>query len=76
MKTKYALALMLLISGAVVAQDATQKAAIKTTKMAQQNAKQLQKQAKQSGDKTQKADADKTLDAAKRAEKQAKKNTQ
>ena len=71
----FAAAFALLIAGAASAQDVTKKEAVKTTKMAQDNAKQLQTEAKKSGSKTEKKDADKTMDAAKRAEKQAKKNT-
>lgn len=66
--------LTLFLTGAVSAQSITKKEAIKTTKIAQANAKQLQKEAEKSGSKTDKKDADKTLNAAKRAEKQAKKN--
>lgn len=68
-------AFCLLVVGTVCAQEVTKKEAIKTTKIAQKNAKQLQKEAKQTGSTSDKKDADKTLDAAKRAEKQAKKNT-
>ena len=70
-----AVALALLLAGTVSAQDVTKKEAVKTTKIAQQNAKQLQKDAKTSGSKSDQKDAAKTLDAAKRAEKQAKKNS-
>jgi Sec-independent protein translocase protein TatA len=63
----------LLLAGAASAQDATRKEGVKTTKIAQENAKQLQKEAKKSGSKSEQQAADKTMNAAKRAEKQAKK---
>lgn len=69
-----AAAMVLLLSGTAPAQDVPKKDAVKTTKIAQENAKQLQKSAKKSGSKVEQQDADKTLNAAKRAEKQAKKN--
>lgn len=59
----------------VSAQEVTKKEAVKTTKMAQKKAKQLQKDAKQMGSSSDQKEADKTLDAAKRAERQARKNT-
>lgn len=68
-------ALSLLLVGTAKAQEVTKKEAVKTTKIAQKNAKQLQKQANQTGSSTDQKDADKTMDAAKRAKKQAKKNT-
>lgn len=71
----YSLALALLVAGSAAAQEVTKKEAVKTTKIAQSKAKDLQTEAKKSGSKTEKKDADKTMDAAKRAEKQAKKNT-
>lgn len=71
---QYAMLLMLLVAGSVSAQEVTKKEGVKTTKIAQKNAKQLQKEAKKSGSKTEERDANKTMDAAKRAEKQAKKN--
>lgn len=70
-----AIALVLLVVGAASAQEVTKQEAVKTTKIAQQKAKHLQQEAKQTGSQSAKKDADKTLDAAKRAEKQAKKNT-
>lgn len=70
----YAVTIALLVAGTAVAQEVPKKEQVKTTKIAQENAKQLQKMAKKSGSKTQQRDADKTMDAAKRAEKQAKKN--
>lgn len=70
----YAVAFALLLTATATAQDVPKKDAVRTTKIAQDNAKQLQKEAKKSGSKTQQRDADKTMDAAKRAEKQVKKN--
>jgi len=70
----YAVAFALLVAGTATAQEAPKKEQVKTTKIAQKNAKQLQKMAKKSGSKTRQRDADKTMDAAKRAEKQARKN--
>lgn len=70
----YAVAVTLLVVGTAVAQEVPKKEAVKTMKIAQENAGQLQKVAKKSGSKTQQRDADKTMDAAKRAEKQTKKN--
>lgn len=68
-------ALALLLIGTASAQGVTKQEAVKTTKMAQTKAKQLQKEASQTGSPSAQKDADKTLNAAKRAEKQAKKNT-
>jgi hypothetical protein len=70
-----AAALGLLIMGTALAQGVTKQEAVKTTKIAQKNARRLQKEAKQTGSPSAQKQADKTLDAAKRAEKQAKKNT-
>lgn len=67
--------LTLLVIGTAGAQGVAKQEAIKTTKMAQKNARLLQKEAKQTGSLSAQKDADKTLDAAKRAEKQAKKNS-
>lgn len=72
-KIMYTVAVVLLASGAMMAQDDTKKEGVKTTKIAQENAKQLQKDAKKSGSKSEQQAADKTMNAAKRAEKQAKK---
>lgn len=69
-----AVAFVLLLVSVGSAQDVKQKDAVKTTKVAQKNARQMQKDAEKSGSSSQKAMADKTMDAAKRAEKQAKKN--
>lgn len=76
MKKQLGTALLALVVGALSAQaqGVTQKEAVKTTKIAQKNAKQMQVSAQKSGSQSQKAMADKTADAAKRAEKQAKKN--
>ena len=71
----YVLAIALLVAGETTAQEVPKKEAVKTTKIAQKNARQLQKLAQKSGSKTQQRDADKTMDAAKRAEKQAMKNS-
>lgn len=70
----YAVTFALLVAGTATAQEVPKKEAVKTTKIAQSNAKQLQKDAKKSGSKTEQRDADKTMNAAKRAEKQTKKN--
>lgn len=74
MKKQLGTALLALMVGTLSAQGVTQKEAVKTTKIAQKNAQQMQKSAQKSGSQSQKAMADKTADAAKRAEKQAKKN--
>lgn len=70
----YAAVVTLLMAGTVSAQEGAKKEQVKTTKIAQKNAKELQKDAKKSGSKTEQRDAAKTMDAAKRAEKQVKKN--
>ena len=70
----YVVAFALLVAGTAIAQEVPKKEAVKTTKIAQANAKQLQKDAKKSGSKIEQRDANKTMDAAKRAEKQAKRN--
>lgn len=68
------LALSLLLGSTTWAQAVTKREAVKTTKIAKKKAKQLQKDADSTGNQPARQEADKTLDAAKRAQKQAKKN--